>query len=175
MKMNLTTEQVWETVEKNNFAVVGMVTPRGEARTVGVVYIVRNHRLYVGTERSSWKARHISENPHVSITIPISKRIPFMPWIKIPSATITFSGRASVMEPGEAPIGVMPLLFRGLERNPTDISASCVIEVAPEKDFLTYGVGMPLLQMRNPEKARRRVSVLSNDILSAPLPQTLHR
>jgi hypothetical protein len=164
MKTELTSEQVWRTLAKYNFAVVGMVTAHGEARTVGVVYIVRDHRLYIGTERFSWKARHISANPHVSITVPIPKRIPLLPWIKIPSATITFAGRASVMAPGEAPAGVTHLLFRGLERDPEEMLATCIIEVIPEKDFITYGVGMPLLQMRIPEKARRRVSVLSGSV-----------
>jgi hypothetical protein len=158
MKNELTSEQVWQTLAKNNFAVVGMVTARREARTAGVVYIVHDHRIYIGTERFSWKARHISENPHVSITVPIAKRIPFLPWLKIPSATITFSGRASVMAPGETPTGIAQLLFRGLVRDQEAMSASCVIEVVPEKDFITYGVGVPLPQMRIPEKARGRVA-----------------
>jgi hypothetical protein len=102
----------------------------------------------------------------VSITVPIPKRIPFLPWLKIPSATITFSGRASVMTPGEAPTGIAQLLFRGLVRDQEAMSASCVIEVIPEKDFITYGVGMPLMQMRIPEKARRRVPVLSTLVAS---------
>jgi Pyridoxamine 5'-phosphate oxidase len=167
MRSELTGDQVWHHLAKHNFAVIGMVTARGEARTVGVVYIVRGHRLYIGTERYSWKARHIEQNPHVSVTVPIPKRIPFMPWIKIPSATITFSGRASVMTPGEAPVGIASLLFRGLERNETETAGACVIEVAPERDFMTYGVGVPLLQMRVPEKARRRVPVLTTGASAA--------
>jgi len=39
------------------------------------------------------------------------------------------------------------------------MAESCVIEVVPEKDFITYGIGMPLMQMRRPEKARGRISV----------------
>ena len=35
----------------------------------------------------------------------------------------------------------------------------CFIEVSPQKDFITYGVGIPLMQMRFPEKARGRVTV----------------
>jgi hypothetical protein len=35
----------------------------------------------------------------------------------------------------------------------------CVIEVTPEKDFLTYGVGVPLMKMRDPEEARGRAPV----------------
>ena len=38
-------------------------------------------------------------------------------------------------------------------------SELCVIEVTPQKDFITYGVGIPLMQMRFPEKARGRAAV----------------
>jgi hypothetical protein len=34
----------------------------------------------------------------------------------------------------------------------------CVIEVQPVGDFITYGVGIPLMTMRQPEKARGRVA-----------------
>ena len=48
--------------------------------------------------KEAWKVRHITQNPHVSLTIPMHKRISFMPWIKIPAATITFSGSARIFE-----------------------------------------------------------------------------
>src|SRR5215207_5204859 len=98
MTLHLTTERVWQEIEENLFAVLGMVTPTGEARTVGVVYIVDNRKFYIGTSNTAWKVKHIAHNPHVSLTIPITKRIPFLPWIKIPSATITVSGIANVLE-----------------------------------------------------------------------------
>src|SRR5215217_1176342 len=89
MTLQLTTAQVWQEIEANLFAVLGMVTPTGEARTAGIVYVVDDHKLYIGTDKAAWKTKHIVGNPHVSITIPIAKRIPFLPWIKIPAATIT--------------------------------------------------------------------------------------
>ena len=75
MPMQLTSDQVWQAIEKELFAVLGMVTAQGEARTVGIVYIVRDRKLYIGTDQAAWKARHVAANPHVSITIPIAKRI----------------------------------------------------------------------------------------------------
>ena len=78
-----------------------MVTSKGEARTIGIVYIVHKNKIYVSTSKESWKARHVQRNPHVSMTVPIAKRIPLLPWIKIPAATITFSGNAKVLEPEE--------------------------------------------------------------------------
>jgi hypothetical protein len=34
-----------------------------------------------------------------------------------------------------------------------------IIEIIPEASFVTYGVGVPLLQMRNPALARAHVPV----------------
>lgn len=156
MRVQLTTEQVWQAMEKELFAVIGMVTAHNEARTVGVVYVVRDHKLYIGTGSDTWKARHIAANPHVSVTIPIAKHIPLMPWFKIPAATITFSGIARVLEAAETPTELLRAVFRDLADNEQFLTGACLIEVTPEKEFITYGVGIPLMQMRYPEKARGR-------------------
>ena len=39
MTLKLSTAEVWQTIEKELFAVVGMVNAAGEARTAGLVYI----------------------------------------------------------------------------------------------------------------------------------------
>jgi hypothetical protein len=41
------------------------------------------------------------------------------------------------------------------------MAASCVIEVTLLGEFITYGVGIPLMQMRFPDKARGRAVVAS--------------
>jgi hypothetical protein len=159
MGAKLTAAQVWRHIDQNLFAVLGMVTPQGEARTVGIVYVTDGRKLYIGTLKSAWKARHIAHNPHVSLTIPIAKRLPFIPWIKIPAATITFSGVARVLEHCEVSVDVLRRLYRDVVKDASAMAASCVIEVAPQKEFITYGVGTSLMEMRFPEKARGRVAV----------------
>ena len=84
MTQPLTTTQVWNELGKELFAVLGMVTAKGEARTVGIVYTAQDRKIYIATGNDSWKARHTQNNPNVSLTVPIAKRIPFLPWIKIP-------------------------------------------------------------------------------------------
>ena len=155
MTLQLTSNRVWEEVEKNNFGVLGMVTSKGESRTVGIVYVVSDHKLYIGAQRSAWKTKHVEHNPHVSFTIPIAKRAPFMPWIKIPAATITFSGTARVVNRDE----MDPALLEKVYRHDQAGSEWCAIEVTPEKDFVTYGVDVSLLDMRFPAKSRARVPV----------------
>lgn len=159
MTVQLTPDQVWQEIEKNLFAVLGMVTPQGESRTVGIVYVVADHKLYIGTMKAAWKMKHIAGNPHVSLTIPIAKRVWFIPWLKIPAATITFSGVARVLENSEVKATVLDKLYRGLAKDEQAMAESCVIEVTPQKEFITYGVGIPLRQMRFPDKARGRVAV----------------
>ena len=159
MTLQLTTNQVWEAIEKESFAVVGMVTAKSEARTIGITYVVRDRKLYFGTFIKMWKVRHITANPHVSLTVAIDRRILLLPWINIPAATITFSGRARVLETGEVPPDLLQAVFSNKDVDEQFIAASCVIEVTPEKDFITYGVGITRLQMRDPNKSRARVPV----------------
>ena len=159
MAQQLETDQVWQEIEKQLFGVLGMVNAQGEARTVGIVYIVRDRKLYIGTQASAWKVRHIEQNPNVSLTIPIHKSIPLMPWFKIPSATITFSGKGRVLSLDEIDPDILKGLYRGMEIDEDLKNATRVIEVRPENDFITYGVGVSLNTMRDPQKARGRAPV----------------
>jgi hypothetical protein len=159
MTLQLTSEQVWNELKKELFAVLGMVNPKGEARTVGIVYIVYEHKFYISTEKEAWKTRHVQCNPHVSITVPIAKRIPILPWIKIPAATITFSGTAKVWDARNVQGDILRALFHGLETNQEMLAATVIFEIEPQGEFVTYGIGIPLMQMRFREKARGRAPV----------------
>lgn len=159
MPANITSDQVWRELEKHSFAVLGYVTPHGEARTTGIVNTVRERQIYITTSRNAWKARHVGSNPHVSLTVTITKRIPFVPWIQIPAATITFAGEASVHALNEVPPEIPRMLLRGLELGPEDQQEISVIKGRPLGEFLTYGFGVPLLVMRRPENAKGRAAV----------------
>ncbi|HNB50616.1 MAG TPA: pyridoxamine 5'-phosphate oxidase family protein [Anaerolineales bacterium] len=153
------TETVWNAIEKNLFAVLGMVTPKGEARTAGIVYIVHEHQLYISTQKQAWKTRHIAKNPSVSLTITLPKSIPFMPWIQIPAATITFSGQATVQDAEKVSPEILKKLFRGLQLDSDVVKTASVITVRPTGEFVTYGIGVSLMDMRFPEKARGRAQI----------------
>jgi hypothetical protein len=159
MPAPVTTDLVWRELEKQVFAVVGMVTARNEARTAGIVYTVRDRTLYFSSESKAWKIRHIKHNESVSVTVTIPKRIPFVPWVKIPAATITFSGTARVLAEAEVADEVVRVLLHGLE-GAEELRAACsFVEIKPKGDFLTYGVGVSLKTMMKPEEAAGRVAV----------------
>lgn len=154
-----TTQNVWEAINKELFAVLGMVTEDNHSRTVGIVYLVENNKLYVGTGLNTWKARHIKNNPAVSMTIPIAKRVPVAPWIKVPQATITFSGTAKIIPGDEVPAELLKAVFRHKAEDAEFMKDNCLIEVTPAGEFITYGIGIPLMKMREPELARGRAPV----------------
>ena len=157
--VELNSAQVWEAIDDQLFAVVGMVSARGEARTAGIVYVVDDHRLYFASGEREWKIRHIRANPSVSVTIVIPKRVPLIPWIKVPAATITFAGSATVLDRDQVPSDVMAELTRGIE---VDESDHVVVEIVPAGDFVTYGVGVSLLGMRDTVNARGRVDTITS-------------
>jgi hypothetical protein len=107
----------------------------------------------------TWKARHITANPAVSITIPIAKRIPIAPWVKIPQATVSFSGTARIIDCAEAAPELNQAVFRHYADDAEFMKDNCLIEVTPEGEFLTYGIGIPLIEMRHPHLARGRAPV----------------
>ena len=159
MPVSITTSAVWAEIERQRFAVLSYVTPRAEARSAGVVYVVVDRRLYARVAADSWKARHIRLNPHVALNVTIPKRVPFMPWIKIPAATIALQGRARVIPSEEADPRVLGALGRAVPSHSELMERTSIIEVEPVGHFLTYGVAVPLLAMRDPKTARGRVPV----------------
>lgn len=150
-----TSNEIWHEIEDHNFGVLGLVTAHCESRTVGIVYVVEEHKLYIGAETTAWKTKHIAGNPHVSLTVPIARRVPLMPWIKVPATTITFSGTARVLTRDQLGASILERLYRHEEGR----EHWCAIEVTPQKEFITYGVGISVLQMRFPEKSRARAPV----------------
>lgn len=155
----LTTAQVWKEIEANIFAVLGMVSAKNEARTAGIMYVAQAGKLYITTDKDAWKVRHITANPHVSLTVAIPKRVPLMPWIKAPAATITFAGVASIVTPDALDAELHRRLFQVIADDAAKLAQSRVIVVEPVGEFVTYGVGVSLMEMRDTVKARGRAPV----------------
>jgi hypothetical protein len=53
----------------------------------------------------------------------------------------------------------MDSILKDMIVDPTAKEETCMIEVTPEKEFLTYGVGVSLMEMRDPVKATGRAPV----------------
>ncbi len=54
---------------------------------------------------------------------------------------------------------LLKAMFRQQSYDPAFVASMCLIEVTPVGEFVTYGVGVSLSEMRYPEKARGRAAV----------------
>jgi hypothetical protein len=154
--MSLTTQDVWDAIGDSIFGVLGFVNQGCEPRTAGVCFVTDGRSLLMTSGADSWKVRHIARNPNVSMTITVPKRIPFLPFIKIPAATITFKGDAEILAMTEVDNSVATRLFRGLEPDRKVVEETRIIRLVPRGDFVTYGIAMPTMRMRKPSEATGR-------------------
>jgi hypothetical protein len=155
--MAITTDEVWRHVEKKTFAVVSWSTPAGEPRSSGVMYRAVERRLYLGVDATGWKAKHAAASGRMSVTVLVRRGGLLSLLAPIPPATVSFRGGATV-HPSTAfsslPKEIEKLLMPGMP-----LEEQAVIEIRPEGDFVTYGIGVSLLGMRKPELASGRVPV----------------
>ncbi|MGH8927243.1 MAG: hypothetical protein ACRDWH_02740 [Acidimicrobiia bacterium] len=105
-----------------------------------------------------WKARHIAASGQVSVTVPVRRGGPLGLVVPIPPAAVSFHGTAIVHPPGSPEVRSLseeraPLL--PAERK----IASSIVEVVPEGAFVTYGLGVSWMKLRDPAAARARVPV----------------
>ena len=159
-----TTEEVWEEIDEAYFGVLAFVNRDGHPRTAGICYVVEARSLYISTDKDMWKVRHIAANPNVSMTVTLPKRVPFLPFIEIPAATITFKGDARILGVGDIPASVFGRLPKGNETDPAALDQLAIIRIVPRGDFVTYGIGMPITQMRKHEEAHGRAATGTDQI-----------
>ncbi|GIG41551.1 hypothetical protein [Cellulomonas phragmiteti] len=153
----LTTSQVWRTVARQPFVVVGMVNRRGQGRTVGVSPAVHGGDLWIAVADDDWKTAHLRHQPEVSVTVPVRRGGLLALVAPIPPATVTFSATASVLPADHAPDPVRRRLLRGLKVSDDVLAATVTVRLTPHGDLVTYGIGVPLLRMLDTERARGRV------------------
>lgn len=157
----LTSADVWRQIEASSFAVLGYVTPSGQPRSSGVVYKAIAKRLYTAVAPESWKARHIAGALSVAVTVPVHRGGIMALAVPIPPATVSFHASAVVHPAGVMKVGSLSRQLESLlpaERR----ESAVVLELIPEGSFLTYGLGVSLLDMRKPALAQARVPVDTN-------------
>jgi hypothetical protein len=153
-----TTRAAWEALTKASFAVLSYTTPSGEPRSSGVIYAVHKRHLFVAVARDSWKARHIADGRQVAVTVPVRRGGLLSLIFPIPPATISFHARVDVHPPRELDLdSLSKALARLLPEEGRD--GSVVLELVPEGEFLTYGIGMSLSDMRKPALAKGHAPV----------------
>jgi len=158
MSSAVDSERVWRHISAGSFAVLSHVTSGFEPRSSGVSYATVGRRLYVAVAPDSWKARQVADGQLVSLVVPVRRGGLLSALLPIPPATIAFRARARVRPMGSIDITVLPApLVRALRA--LGYASNSILELAPEGRFLTYGIGVSILAMRDSALAQASIPI----------------
>ena len=119
--------------------------------------------MYVAAAPDSWKARHVSATGRVAVTVCVRRGGILSLVAPIPPATISLRPRASakataaaIVHSAGTPETRSLLSQLGALLPPDRRETASVIQIVPEGEFVTFGIGVPLMKMRDPAAARGR-------------------
>jgi hypothetical protein len=151
-------KEIRKIIKKNMWLVLSTSNKKGNPQSSVIVYESDGNILYFTTGINTLKARNIRNNSNVSVTIPF--RMNFLhKLIPAPPAELHFKAKAEFLnrESEEVQTNLQKVLKH--EAKAGIKSDTVYVKLTPAKKIATYGVGIKLLQLRFPEKARKIVDL----------------
>ncbi|TXT58740.1 MAG: hypothetical protein BAJALOKI2v1_310028 [Promethearchaeota archaeon] len=147
-------KEISKIIADNNWLVLSTVDEKGKPHSSVVVYQSDGDVIYVKTGKNTLKAKNIELNKDVSITIPFRKNF-IHKLVPAPPAELHFTTTASIRpNDDEEALRVYEKYLKYVEKR--DFSGDNIwIRIELPNIIATYGVGVSLFKMRDPEKARK--------------------
>ncbi|MHA1347760.1 MAG: pyridoxamine 5'-phosphate oxidase family protein [Candidatus Heimdallarchaeaceae archaeon] len=149
-------QKVKEIIKKNSWCVLSTANSKGNPQSSVIMYQSDGNAIYFTSGEPTLKARNMRKNNNVSITIPFWKNT-FHKFIPAPPAELHFRGKVEFLDRNHEEIQTNLKRFLDFEEKTKMTSEYIYLKVTPGKKIATFGVGIKLLQMRKPEKARNIV------------------
>lgn len=151
-------KEVRKIIKEKNWLVLSTVDENSKPHSSVVVYQSDGKLIYIQTGKETLKARNIKLNENVSITIPFRKNF-FHKLIPAPPAELHFTTKASIRsKEDEEAKEVYSKYLKYLDDEELPMESIWIRIEIPEV-IATYGVGVSLFKMRDPEKARNIVKL----------------
>ncbi len=144
-------------MKKNMWLVLSTSNENGNPQSSVIVYESDGHNIYFTTGKNTLKARNMRKNNNVSITIPFRMNL-LHKLIPAPPAELHFKAKAQFLERDSEEVQTMLARILKYEEKSGVKSETVYLKITPEKKIATYGVGIKLLHLRFPEKARNVVT-----------------
>jgi nitroimidazol reductase NimA-like FMN-containing flavoprotein (pyridoxamine 5'-phosphate oxidase superfamily) len=151
--------EVRKILRKKNWLVLGTSNNNVPHSSV-VLYQSDGYVIYCMTGKDTLKARNIRINSKVSVTLPFRKNF-LHKIIPAPPAELHFTAEAEIKSIENEEARTIFSKYLKYQENIENQEENIWIKITPSKRISTYGVGIPLLKMRNPEKARNLVRLKS--------------
>jgi nitroimidazol reductase NimA-like FMN-containing flavoprotein (pyridoxamine 5'-phosphate oxidase superfamily) len=153
-------KEVRSIFRKKNWLVLSTIDDKNIPHSSVVVYQSDGYMIYCMTGKNTLKTRNIRANNKVSITIPFRKNF-FHKILPAPPAELHFTAEAEIKPFNDEEARKIFSKYLKYQENIENQEENIWIKITPSSRIITYGVGIPLFKMRNPEKARNFVELKS--------------
>lgn len=158
--------EVRDTIKKNRWLTLSTTSLRGAPQSSVVIYASDGYVIYVLTRKKTVKVRNITENPRVSVTIPFYKNL-FHKIIGVaPPAAISFRARAETLDISDSEAAKMYRRVLNFDLPENFEKDSLWIKLTPGNSATCYGVGISLLELRDPSKGRKIIKLTDSRALT---------
>jgi uncharacterized protein YhbP (UPF0306 family) len=151
-------KEVQKIIKKKNWLVLSTADNNNVPYSAVVVYQSDGKVIYLMTGENTLKVKNIKKNNKVSITIPFWKNF-FHKILPAPPAELCFTAKAEIKSFDDEEARQIFAKYLKYLGNVEHLDDNIWIKIIPDKRIFTYGVGIRLWQMRNPEKARNFVEL----------------
>ena len=153
-------KEVRKIFRKKNWLVLSTSNNNNVPHSSVVVYQSDGYVLYCMTGKNTIKARNIRNNSKVSVTLPFRKNF-LHKIVPAPPAELHFTAEAEIKSFDDEEARNIFSKYLKYQENIEHQEDNIWIKITPLRRIVTYGVGIPLFKMRNPEKARNLVELKS--------------
>ena len=150
--------EVIKIIKSNMWMIISTVDEKNHPHSSVVVYQSDGEVLIFQTGMNTIKAKAIRQNNTVSVTIPFRKNF-LHKLIPAPPAEIHFSGKAEILPYNDLQARKIFSRFLKYSEDVEYPQDSIWVRIIPSNIISTYGVGVRLLDMRNPNKAKNLVKL----------------
>jgi len=149
-------QEVRNIIKKNMWLVVSTVNEHGQPHSCVVVYQSDGDTIIALTGKDTIKAKNIQKNPKVSITIPFRMNL-LHKLVPAPPAELHFYATAEILSKEDGDARRIYGKFLKHAESSGVAEDSVFIKIKPLKTIHTFGVGIKMWEMRNPNKARNKI------------------
>jgi hypothetical protein len=151
--------EVRDTIKKNRWLTLSTISPKGVPQSSVVVYASDGYVIIVLTGKDTVKARNITLNHRVGVTIPFYKNLLHRMIGVAPPAAISFRAEAETLDISDSEAA--GIYRRVLKFNlPEGIEEDSLwLRLTPGSHATCYGVGTGLLGLRDPSKAHKVIKL----------------
>ncbi|MHA1953648.1 MAG: pyridoxamine 5'-phosphate oxidase family protein [Candidatus Heimdallarchaeaceae archaeon] len=151
-------KEIRKIIKKNMWLVLSTTNEKGNPQSSVIVYASDGNTLYFTTGKDTLKARNMRKNNNVSVTIPLRMNL-LHKLIPAPPAELHFKAKAEFLDRENEEVQTMLARILKYEEKAGIKAETVYVKLTPGKKIATYGVGIKLLQLRFPEKARNIVTL----------------